>query len=202
MRLEPDPQDRRDILRLFKDRGGWLRQPDLLGAGYHPRWLDRLESEKVIFRVRRGLYKLTQMPVQAHGSLVDACKAVPGGVLCLLSALSYHDLTEANPPEVYLAIGRRRWAPRVAYPPLRCFWFTDRQLRLGVMNAPGPLRVFDREKTICDCIRHRNVVGKDLMIAALRRYLARKDRDLDRLVGMSRECRVEKRLHPYLEAML
>jgi predicted transcriptional regulator of viral defense system len=202
MRLEPDPRDRRDILRLFKDRGGWLRQPDLLGAGYHPRWLDRLESEKVIFRVRRGLYKLAQMPVHARGSLVDACRAVPGGILCLLSALSVHDLTEANPPEVYLAIGRGTWAPRVAYPPLRYFRFTDRQLRLGAMNAPGPLRVFDREKTICDCIRHRKVVGNDLMIAALRRYLARKGRDLDRLVRMSRECRVEKQLHSYLEALL
>ncbi len=202
MSLEPDPGDRRAILLLFKSHGGWLRQPDLLKAGYHPRWLDRLEAEETIFRVRRGLYKLAKIPSQAQGSLIDACRAVPDGILCLLSALSCHDLTEANPPEVYLAIGRRKWAPRVTYPPIRYFRFTDRLLRIGVMNAPGPLRTFDREKTICDCIRHRDVVGKDLMIAALRTYLTRKDRDLDRLVGMSRECRVEKRLRLYLEALL
>jgi predicted transcriptional regulator of viral defense system len=212
---------RRDVLRLFKERNGWLRQPDLVAAGYHPRWLTRLTADKVIMRVRRGLYRIAHPLVHTHQSLVDACHVVPDGVICLLSALTYHDLTRVNAPEVYMAIGKKTWPPRVAYPPIRFFRFTDRQLHHGVEETTvnhgvhrlvrgrredhyvrGAIRIFDPEKSICDCLRHRHVVGQDTVVAALRMYLQREGRNIERLVATSRVCRVEKRLRPYLEALL
>jgi predicted transcriptional regulator of viral defense system len=221
MAIQSGHRTRRDILRLFKLHGGWLRHSDLVAAGHHPRWLMRLEAANVISRVRRGLYRIAPPRAHTNQSLVDACKAVPGGVICLLSALSFHDLTDANPPDVYLAVGRGTWRPRVAYPPIRFFRFTNKQLNAGVFDthagfktprrvqgrretrpAAGPIRVFDREKTLCDCFRHRHVVGQDTLTAALRKYLERRDRDIDGLLRMSRACRVEKRIRPYLEALL
>src|SRR5687768_5012636 len=110
----PDKAERRRILQLFKSHNGWLRGAELEARGHHHRWLGRLVAEGAIERVRKGLYRQAGGSVLTHQSMIDVCRAVPGGVVCLLSALVYHDLTTANPPEVYCAIDRKAWMPRVA----------------------------------------------------------------------------------------
>lgn len=209
------------LLRLFEKHGGWLRQQDVIAAGYHPRWLSRLVEIEAIERVRKGLYRLAGDPTSSHQSLIDAGRAVPEGVVCLLSALAYYELTTANPPEVYLAIARKARVPLVSYPPIRFFRFSDPQLKHEALDvqmnygvyrqvhgkgqsfkAVGPIRIFDEEKTLCDCLRHRTVVGQDVAVEALRLYLRRKNKNIERLVKVSHRCRVEHRLRAYLEALL
>lgn len=196
---------RNAILRLFRANGGWLRQTDLRAAGYHARWLTRLVGEGAVERARKGLYRLPDGPAHSNQSLLDAGRAVPEGVVCLLSALAFYELTTANPPEVYLAIGRKAWVPRVVHPPIRFFRFSQPMLALGTreLRVPGgTIRIFDEEKTLCDCLRHRSVVGQDVAVEALRSYLARRKKNIERLVRISRACRVGRRLGAYLEALL
>jgi predicted transcriptional regulator of viral defense system len=196
---------RKQLLRALRSHGGWLRQREALDLGVHPRWLSRLVEEGTIERVSKGLYRLAQDTGTTYESFVAAAHAVPGGVVCLLSALAYYELTTSNPSEVYLAIPRTAWAPKIDYPPIRFFRFSPRMMTFGVevvRVSRDSFSIFNREKTICDSLRHRNVVGQDVVIEALRRYLrSPRLRNVDRLISTARTCRVEKRIRPYLEAL-
>lgn len=196
---------RQRLLRALRSHGGWLRQREALDLGVHPRWLSRLVEEGTIERVSKGLYRLPRAPESSYESFADASHAVPGGVVCLLSALAYYELTTSNPSEIYLAIPRTSWAPKVDYPPIRFFRFSLRMMDFGVQvvrASRGSFSIFEREKTICDSLRHRAVVGQDVVIEALRSYLrSPRIRNIDRLITTARRCRVEKRIRPYLEAL-
>lgn len=196
---------RKHLLRALRSHGGWLRQREALDLGVHPRWLSRLVEEGTIERVSKGLYRLPQHTGTTHESFVAVAHAVPGGVVCLLSALAYYELTTSNPSEVYLAIPRTAWAPKVDYPPIRFFRFSPRMMGFGVEGvrvSGDSFSIFNREKTICDSLRHRTVVGQDVVIEALRSYLrSPRIRNVDRLIDTARKCRVEKRIRPYLEAL-
>lgn len=199
------PPGRQRLLRALRSHGGWLRQPEVLALGVHPRWLSRLVDEGTIERVSKGLYRLPRAPASAYESFVDASRAVPGGVVCLLSALAYYELTTSNPSEIYLAIPRTAWAPKIEYPPIRFFRFSPRMMDFGVeivRTRRGSFSIFEREKSICDSLRHRAVVGQDVVIEALRAYLrSPRIRNIDQLIKTARRCRVEKRIRPYLEAL-
>ena len=162
------PPGREHLLRALRSHGGWLRQREALDLGVHPRWLSRLVEEGAIERVGRGLYRLAHDAENANDSFVAACRAVPSGVVCLLSALAYYELTTSNPAEVYLAIPRTAWAPKVDYPPIRFFRFSPPMMSFGVTTvraSRSSFAVFEREKTICDAMRHRAIVGQDVVPA-------------------------------------
>ena len=196
---------RQRVLRALRSHGGWLRQREALDLGVHPRWLSRLVEEGTIERVSKGLYRLPRAPESSDESFADVSRAVPGGVVCLLTALAYYELTTSNPSEIYLAIPRTSWAPKVDYPPIRFFRFSPRMMDFGVQVvrvSQGSFSIFEREKTICDSLRHRAVVGQDVVIEALRTYLrSPRTRNIDRLIKTARRSRVEKRIRPYLEAL-
>src|SRR3990170_1107844 len=189
----PVARGRQRLLRALRSHGGWLRQREALDLGVHPRWLSRLVEEGVIERVSKGLYRLPRAPETSYESFVDASRAVPGGVVCLLSALAYYELTTSNPSEIYLAIPRTAWAPKVDYPPIRFFRFSPRMMAFGVevvRVSRDSFSIFNREKTICDSLRHRSVVGQDVVIEALRSYLrSPRIRNIDRLINTARKCR-------------
>ena len=201
----PAAPGRKQLLRALRSHGGWLRQREARHLGVHPRWLSRLVEEGTIERVSKGLYRLPQETQTTQASFAAAAHAVPGGVVCLLSALEYYELTTSNPSEVYLAIPRTAWAPKVDYPPIRFFRFSPRMIDFGVevvRVSRDSFSIFNREKTICDSLRHRSVVGQDVVIEALRSYLrSPRIRNIDRLIDTARKCRVEKRIRPYLEAL-
>ena len=204
--VSPASNGRERILREFRKRGGWARTSEVAAAGIHGRWLSRLIREGEIERVRKGLYRVVSAPTTTDETFATVCRAVPEGVVCLLSALAYHQLTTSNPSEIYVAMPKDEWLPRISYPPVRYFRFSAKLMAIGVEQhraGGGTFRIFDREKTICDAFRHWHVVGRDIALEALRSYVrGRPRRNVDRLLEVARECRVDKRLRPYLEALL
>lgn len=196
---------RQRAIRALRSHGGWLRRTEALELGVHPRWLTRLVEEGKIERVCKGLYRLPRTPETSYETFADATRAVPQGIVCLISALTYYELTTSNPSEIYLAIPRTSWAPKVHYPPIRFFRFSPRMMDFDVeivRTGRGSFSIFAREKTICDSLRHRAVVGQDVVIEALRAYLrSPRIRNIDRLIRTARRCRVEARIRPYLEAL-
>jgi predicted transcriptional regulator of viral defense system len=205
MTLQPRRQARERLLSKLH-REGWLRRKDLITEGIHPRWLRQLQEAGSIARARAGLYRVADAPETTNQTLYDACTAVPDGVVCLVSALAYHGLTTANPSAVDIAVPRDHWQPRIVYPPVRFYEFRPRLIRLGLQRIRGrrgqELRVFDRERSICDAFRLRRIVGKDAALEALQIYLrSRRDRDIDTLFKMARETRVSRLIRPYVEAL-
>ncbi|MFZ5593180.1 MAG: type IV toxin-antitoxin system AbiEi family antitoxin domain-containing protein [Pseudomonadota bacterium] len=192
-------------IHLFHSHGGVLRTSVALRLGIHPRTLYAMRDQGLLERLSRGLYRLADLPPLGNPDLVAVALKVPGGVICLISALAYHELTTQIPHEVYLALPRGAEPPRLEHPPLRVFWFTGKAFTEGVETheVDGvPVRIYGAEKTLADCFKYRNKIGLDTAVEALRRYVRGRRARIDTLMTYARICRVEKVMRPYLEALL
>jgi len=191
--------------RAFSRGGGLLRTSAALRAGIHPRTLYEMRDKGIVEQLGRGLYRLAELPPLSSPDLVTVAAKVPAGVVCLISALSYHEITTQIPHEVHVALPRGTEPPRLKHPPLRVFWFTGRSFTEGIEThrVDGMrLRVYSPEKTLADCFKYRNKLGLDTVLEALRLYRSRKRPNVDELMKFARVCRVEKVMRPYLEALL
>jgi len=192
-------------VQLFRERGGLLRTKAALSAGVHPRTLYAMKSAGVVERLSRGLYRLAEMPPLGNPDLVSVAAKVPQGVICLISALAYHELTTQIPHEVYVALGRGAEPPRLTHPPLRVFWFSGLSATEGieVRDVDGvPVRIYSAEKTLADCFKFRKRIGLETAVEALRLYRARGRVKVDDIMRFANICRVEEVIKPYLEAVL
>ncbi len=184
-------------------REGILRPRDLDGLGIARTYLQRLEEKGLLERIGRGLYHLPSADVTEHHSLAAACKLVPHGVVCLLSALQFHELTTQAPFEVWLAIEQGARRPGVNNPPLRVVHFSGPAFHEGIdaYEIEGvTVQVYNPAKTVADCFKFRNKIGLDVAIEALRDYLRRYPRGIDELWHYTKLCRVANVIRPYLEA--
>jgi predicted transcriptional regulator of viral defense system len=187
------------------EKTGLLRTHDLVEQGIAYTTLSRLTQQGRLQRISRGVYALPDIPVTEYRSLVEASVRVPSGVICLLSALRFHQLTTHAPFEIWIAIENKRWKPRVEELPLRMFYFSGAAFTSGVEThtLEGlPLKIYDPAKTVADCFKYRNKIGIDLCIEALRTGLHQRRFTVDLLLNYAKICRVQKIMQPYLEAML
>ncbi len=184
-------------------RAGVLRPRDLDAEGIPREYLRRLHQRGLLLRLGRGLYAATDRDLGAHESLVAACKAVPNGVVCLLSALRFHDMTTQAPRAVWLAVGHKARAPVNSGIPLHVVRFSGPALSEGVTEhlVEGvPVRVYDPAKTVADCFKYRNKVGLDVALEALREFRQQRKGSADDLWHYASVCRVANLMRPYLEA--
>src|SRR5271155_399916 len=191
--------------KAFNRSGGVLRTSAALRAGIHPSRLYEMRDSGVVQRLSRGLYRLADLSPLRSPDLVTVAAKVPAGVLCLISALAYHEITTQIPHEVQLALPRGAEPPRLKHPPLRVFWFTGRSFTEGIETHKVDgirLRVYSPEKTLADCFKYRNKIGLETALESLKLYLSRKRPNVDELMKFARVCRVEKVMRPYLEALL
>lgn len=193
------------IYKVFKKYKGFVRTKDILAAGIHTRNIKRLRDAGQIIRVKRGLYRLANIPLISNQGFVDLARAVPGGVICLLSALSYYELTTFNPSVILMAICRGSRKPKINYPPVEFYHFSKKQFKAGINKAKikgHEIRIYNPEKTICDCFRYRNKLGLDIAKEGLSEYLKRKDRNLEKLLEYAEICRIKPLLQTWLNAMI
>ncbi len=182
-----------------------LRTKDALDAGIHPRTLYALRDDGIIECLSRGLYRLSDSRPLANPDLVTVAARVPEGVICLLSALSFHGITTQIPHEIHLAISRNSEAPRIGYPPVRVFWFGGKAFSEGIEThrLDGvPVRIYNREKTLVDCFKYRNKIGIDTVLEAVRLCREQKRLDVETLMHYAQIRRVQHIVRPYLEAIL
>ncbi len=186
------------------DEAGVLRPRDLERLGIPRSYLQRLLKRGEVERVGRGLYMLPDADVTEHHSFVEACKRVPHGVLCLLSALRFHQLTTQNPFEVWLAIPQQAWRPKDPDVPLRIFYLSPKAYEAGIEEHQlegVKVRVYSAAKTVADCFKFRNKIGLDVALEALRDYRRKYRGGLDDVWRFAEICRVTRVMRPYLEAL-
>jgi len=193
------------IHKVFKKYKGFARTKDILAAGIHTRNIKRVREKEQVVQVKRGLYRLADIPLISNQGFVDLAHAVPGGVICLLSALSYYELTTFNPSVISMAICRGSRKPKINYPPVEFYHFSKKQFEAGInkIKVKGhEIRIYNREKTICDCFRYRNKLGLDIAKEGLSEYLKRKDRNLEKLLEYAEICRIKPLLQTWLNAII
>jgi predicted transcriptional regulator of viral defense system len=201
MPANPSNQSSRAI-ELTKRRG-IARLSELMAAGVNQETVARLAREGRITRLARGLYQLPGADLQAGHGFAEACKLVPKGVVCLVSALQFHELTVQLPRFIWMAIESSAWKPHVAYPPLKFVRFGKAALSEGVVSRKiegVTVRVTNPACTIADCFRFRSKVGIDVALEGLREVLKRKLCTSDAIMKAAQRRRIWTKLRPYLEA--
>src|SRR5918996_2049902 len=142
-------------------KSGILRPRDLITHSIPRTYLQRLEERGLLVKETRGLYKLPDAKVTENHSLAEACKRIPRGVVCLLSALQFHKLTTQAPSEVWLALDRKARAPRETSLPLRLVRMSGKALTEGVERhriEGVAVKVYKPAKTVADCLDRKSVV--------------------------------------------
>jgi predicted transcriptional regulator of viral defense system len=191
------------VISFMATKGGYAKAKTLRDEGVHSSQLSALVKAGVLVRLKRGLYALAKGTERSE--LVDIQKAIPGGVFCLGTALSIHGIGTWEPPEIQLAIRRDYRTSIPQHPPVRLFSFSKARFELGITEKAteaGAIRIYDREKTICDIIRFRNALGMDVAMEALRAYLQEYSRNIPQLLEYSKLLHMEGSIRGYLEALV
>jgi predicted transcriptional regulator of viral defense system len=204
MRTSPEESEKaKRALRLVGE-AGIARPRDLEALGVSRSYLRCLRERGSLSRSGRGLYFLPDADVTESHTLAEACKRVPNGVVCLLSALRFHDLTTQNPREVWVAIGPKSHSPRLDYPPLRIARFSGSALTEGVeehLVEGVSIRVYGSAKTVADCFKFRSKIGREVASEALRDGWRRRLFSLDEIWRYAEICRMVNVMRPYMEAI-
>jgi predicted transcriptional regulator of viral defense system len=191
------------LLRLAAERQ-IVRAKDATQLGIPRNYLGRLVQRGLLEKVGRGLYTSPKFSGTEHVTLVEASYQLPKGVVCLLSALRYHNFTTQPPHEVWMAIGPKSWAPRISSAPIRLVRMSGQALHFGIKEhkmAGIMLRVFNPAKTVADCFKFRNKIGVDVAIEALKECRRTKKATMDELWAAAKVCRVANVMRPYMESL-
>ena len=195
---------RQRILDLARAHG-FLRARDVEAAGVHTQALTNLVAEGVRERVGRGRYRLTDAETTEHHGLAIAAAAVPSGVICLLSALQFHEIGTQLPRGVWLAIERRVRRPVLAYPELNVVRFSGQAFTAGIElhEIEGHVvRIYSPAKTVADCFKYRNKIGLDVALESLAEGWRLRRFTLADLTAYAAIDRVQRVMQPYIEAVV
>ena len=191
------------ILELARHRRV-LRAADVREQGWSPQLLIRLHQAGKLHRLGRGLYGLPDAEITEHQTLIEVCQRVPKAVLCLLSALQFHEIGTQLPHEVWIALPEGTQAPALSYPKLRITRLRGAAYSDGIQTVTEqgvPIRVYSAAKTLTDCFKFRNKIGLDVALEALKDAWRSRKVTMDELSHFAKINRVERVMQPYLEAV-
>ena len=191
------------IISLAKEKG-MIRPRDLDGYGIPRAYLSRLCDKGKLERLSRAIYAVPGSKITEHYSLVQTCKRVPKGVICLLSALRFADLTTQSPSDIWIAIDRKARLPKSDGLPLRFVRFSGDALYSGVelhVIEGVEIKVYSPAKTVVDCFKYRNKIGLDVALEALRECWHERRCSMGELWHFAKICRMSNVMRPYLESL-
>lgn len=199
----PQTTQREQVLSLLQSRG-MMRLREFGDAGITAATISRLERDGAIVRLARGLYQLPEAPLDQQHSLAEVAKLIPKGVVCLTSALAFHGLTDQLPARVWVALGKKDWRPRVAYPPVRIVRFPPELLSAAIEHHVIEdilVPIFGVAKTIADLFRYRRTVGEAIVIEALRETLRQRKATPSEIARFAEQASIWKVMQPYLTTL-
>lgn len=191
--------------KIFADHNGILRASTAIELGVPKHVLYEMAKTGELVREGQGIYRLSESDPLGNPDLVQISLRVPRAVFCLISALYFHELTTQVPHFVYFALPRDVKTPRIQYPPIRVFHFSEEPYQAGIEEHKldgVKVKIYNREKTIADCFKFRQKVGLDVAIEAIKDYLHQPRPNVSLLMEYARVDRIEKVMRPYLEALI
>lgn len=198
-------KSKRDKILKFIEKHQIVRPKDLEAIGVSGVYLNKLYQEGVLERPSRGVYTLKGAKVDQNQSALEVCKRIPRGVVCLLSALQFHELTTQLPFEVWIAIDAKDHPPQGDLPPVRIFRFSKAAFEYGIETHKFRslyVNVYSPAKTVADCFKYRNKIGTDVAIEALRDVWSKEKASIDELYEAAKVCRIANIMRPYLESLV
>lgn len=204
MKRLPSENAIRRATRVFVQAGGTLRTREAAERGVHYSTLYGMRDAGRLEQLSRGVYRLSELQGPSKYDVVAVAQRVPGAVLCLVSALDFHEIGTQIPSGVNIAIGPKDRSPRLDYPPIRVYRMSGDALTAGVEEHSidgTTVRVFNLPKTVADCFKFRNKIGLDVALEALRETVRTRRATRDAIMEYAEIDRVSRVVRPYLEAM-
>jgi len=193
-----------EILGFIRKKG-MVRADDLESAGISRNYLYILHKEGLLQKSARGLYALPEAPITEHSDLAEIAKRFPHAIVCLISALTFHEVTTQISHKIWIAIPRGAWRPAIDHPPLNLTYVSGDAYSFGIQehDINGVMvKVYSPAKTVADCFKFQNKIGLDVAIEALREVWRSRKASMDEIVEAARINRVSKVIRPYLEAIV
>ena len=195
----------RKAAAVFERHDGVMRTSEALAAGIQPRTLYAMRDAGHVERLSRGVYHLASHPLPAKPDVAAVMRRAPRAVLCLVSALDFHEVGTQIPAEVHIALPQDVRRPRIEYPRVRVVHMSPASLEAGVEEHTSRgvrVRVFGVAKTVADCFKYRSTVGADVAVEALREAIRQRRATPGEIMEFARVDRVQNVIRPYLEALL
>jgi predicted transcriptional regulator of viral defense system len=193
-----------DLILALARTNGLLRTRDVDRAGAPRSALARLAHDGRLVRLGRGLYGLPDRARSEHDTLAEVSAKSSTGVICLISALRFHELTTQQSSDIWLAVPHKAHAPRIDYPQLRIVRMSGDAMTQGIEEhdvAGTTVRVFCIAKTVADCFKFRNKIGLDVALEALQEAWRSGRVNMDELWRYAEICRVANVMRPYIESL-
>ena len=194
-----------ELIKVFEKNKGILRFSGILNEGFHREQVKALADSGRIRKIGHGLYQLAEAPALSNPDLVSAILQSPKSVVCLISALFFHEATDEIPRRVDLAIPMGSRANKIDYPPVKFFYFSKTSWKAGIETHKidgYDVHVYDLAKTIADCFKFRNKIGFDVVQKALKIAVTEKRIRPAKIMEYAKMCRVANVIRPYLEALV
>lgn len=194
-------QDR--LIQLLRDYP-LARARDLKAEGIDASTIARAVKTGVVVRAGRGLYQLPNSELDLESTLAEASKRVPKGVICMISALAYHHLTDQMPRKIWMAIGANQWEPSIDYPPLRIVRFRSPYLEYGVeryLISGVDVPIYSIPKSLADAFRSRRFIDRSVAVECLRNAIEQRKATPGEIAKVAADCGAWKQMQPYLETM-
>ena len=185
--------------------GAFFRPRDVEPLGVSFRALQHQVSAGAIEKIGPGLYRISAIEASEFETIAMVCSAIPGGIICLLSALRIYGIGTQAPHEVWIALDRKARKPVRLGTRVRVVRFSGAMLTYGVLTRPilgVPVRITSPARTVVDCFRYRSKLGLDVAIEALRGAVRSRAATVDEIVRAAEVCRARTVIPPYLEALV
>lgn len=191
-----------EIRRIFQQNGGIVTLKEITDKGINKYHLKKLVENGQVEKLQHGIYKLTEY--ETH-EFVEIKKIIPNGIICLYSAWNYYELTTYIPHEYHIAIERKSKIKLPDYPPIKIYYWDSSILQIGVNKEvidKVKIEIYDIEKSVCDAVKFRNKIGKDILNEILTNYLKSSNKNIDKLIKYAKLLRVELILKNYLDVLI
>ncbi len=195
------------FIKFMQAHNGYARTKDLRSLGLQSRQIRALIEDKTLLKVRHGYYKLAGTPMYEHSQLVDICTAKSQAVIALASALEFHGLTTYSPSEITIALPHNYsyGTFKKSDLPVKVYYFPKSYYEAGIETLKlkaGTIRIYGKEKTICDMFRYRKTFGEDIALEGLKNYLSARKANIQLLQKYAQTCDVNTIINPYIKAMV
>jgi predicted transcriptional regulator of viral defense system len=190
---------------IFLKNNTILRMSQAIKLGIPKYVIYQMVRNGELVKEERGLYRLSETYVLSNPDLVTVSLRVPKCIICLTSALYHYELTTQIPRRVFIALPMNFPKPRIKNPPIDVTWISAKAFSVGIEEQiidGVKVKFYNQEKTIVDCFKFRNKVGEDVALEALQDYMKRLQPNVSLIMEYAKIARVEKLMHPYLEALV
>ncbi|MFU8862093.1 MAG: type IV toxin-antitoxin system AbiEi family antitoxin domain-containing protein [Cyclonatronaceae bacterium] len=195
----------KQIVQFMKEHSGYATMNEFKRAGIHTRKVREAVEKEILIKIKPGLYKLRNFQRDEYEGFVDIHTANDSAIICLGSALAYHELTTFNPSRIDVAVPNNTDKFELNYPPINVYYYRENMYKAGVdvvERGYGSFKVYNKPKTVCDMFRYRNKLGEDLALEGLQNYLNQSGSNLNELSKYMKICRVKTVMEPYVKAMI